>query len=58
MHTLREGTLYIMHHFRAACVGAGLAGLALNAYPEAYSEFKHLMLAFVYDEDATPVHPL
>lgn len=46
-----------MHQFRAACVRAGLAGLALNAYPEAYSEFKHLMLAFVYDEDATPVHP-
>lgn len=38
----------------AACVRAGLAALALDAYPEAYSEFKHLMLAFVYDPESAP----
>lgn len=37
-----------------ACVRAGLAALALDAYPEAYSEFKHLMLAFVYDPESAP----
>ena len=29
---------------------SGLAALALDAYPEAYSEFKRAMLAFVYEE--------
>ena len=33
---------------------AGLAALALDAYPEAYSEFKRLMLAFVFGEAADP----
>ncbi|GMI86448.1 hypothetical protein like AT5G66810 [Hibiscus trionum] len=28
-----------------------LAPCALNAYPEAYEEFKHLLLAFIYDKD-------
>ncbi|XVF61139.1 hypothetical protein PTKIN_Ptkin08bG0105500 [Pterospermum kingtungense] len=28
-----------------------LAPCALNAYPEAYEEFKHVLLAFIYDED-------
>ncbi|XWS41933.1 hypothetical protein CRYUN_Cryun17cG0124800 [Craigia yunnanensis] len=27
-----------------------LAPCALNAYPEAYEEFKHVLLAFIYDE--------
>ncbi|XVE82772.1 hypothetical protein DITRI_Ditri16bG0032700 [Diplodiscus trichospermus] len=28
-----------------------LAPCALNAYPEAYEEFKHVLLAFIYDKD-------
>ncbi|XVE87146.1 hypothetical protein DITRI_Ditri18aG0093000 [Diplodiscus trichospermus] len=28
-----------------------LAPCALNAYPEAYEEFKHVLLAFIYDEN-------
>ncbi|XVF15577.1 hypothetical protein REPUB_Repub09cG0166300 [Reevesia pubescens] len=28
-----------------------LAPCALNAYPEAYQEFKHVLLAFIYDKD-------
>lgn len=34
----------------AACVRDGLAALALDAYPDAYGEFKQLMLTFVFPE--------
>ncbi|KAL2504887.1 LisH and RanBPM domains containing protein [Abeliophyllum distichum] len=33
------------------CVRAALAPCALDAYPEAYEEFKHVLLAFIYDKD-------
>ncbi|XWS45290.1 hypothetical protein CRYUN_Cryun15aG0124000 [Craigia yunnanensis] len=32
-------------------IRTSLAPCALNAYPEAYKEFKHVLLAFVYDKD-------
>lgn len=34
-----------------ACVRTALAPCALDAYPEAYEEFKHVLLAFIYDKD-------
>ncbi|XP_051127068.1 uncharacterized protein LOC127248655 [Andrographis paniculata] len=39
------------------CARASLAPCALDAYPEAYEEFKHILLAFIYDKDdqASPV---
>ncbi|XP_075090602.1 uncharacterized protein LOC107764759 isoform X2 [Nicotiana tabacum] len=33
------------------CLRESLAPCALDAYPEAYEEFKHILLALVYDED-------
>lgn len=33
------------------CLRNGLAPCALDAYPEAYEEFKHVLLAFIYDKD-------
>ncbi|KAF7828742.1 uncharacterized protein G2W53_019906 [Senna tora] len=33
------------------CVRTALAPCALDAYPEAYEEFKHVLLAFIYDKD-------
>ncbi|XP_050206997.1 uncharacterized protein LOC126656463 [Mercurialis annua] len=33
------------------CIRTALAPCALNAYPEAYEEFKHVLLAFIYDKD-------
>ncbi|XP_047322860.1 uncharacterized protein LOC124926638 isoform X2 [Impatiens glandulifera] len=33
------------------CLRTALAPCALDAYPEAYEEFKHVLLAFVYDKD-------
>ncbi|KAL8473154.1 hypothetical protein ACS0TY_030113 [Phlomoides rotata] len=33
------------------CVRTSLAPCALDAYPEAYEEFKHALLAFIYDKD-------
>ncbi|EYU44384.1 hypothetical protein ABFS82_08G048400 [Erythranthe guttata] len=33
------------------CVRASLAPCALDAYPEAYEEFKHVLLALIYDKD-------
>ncbi|KAK4393310.1 hypothetical protein Sango_1801800 [Sesamum angolense] len=33
------------------CVRTSLAPCALDAYPEAYEEFKHVLLAFIYDKD-------
>ncbi|KAK6923021.1 hypothetical protein RJ641_011325 [Dillenia turbinata] len=33
------------------CVRNALAPCALDAYPEAYEEFKHVLLAFIYDKD-------
>lgn len=32
------------------CVRVSLAPCALNAYPEAYEEFKHVLLALIFDE--------
>lgn len=39
------------------CARTSLAPSALDAYPEAYEEFKHILLAFIYDKDdqASPV---
>ncbi|KAL8124869.1 hypothetical protein AgCh_012508 [Apium graveolens] len=34
-----------------ACLRTGLAPCALDAYPEAYEEFKHVLLAFIYDKN-------
>ncbi|XP_035548025.1 uncharacterized protein LOC109003499 isoform X3 [Juglans regia] len=34
-----------------ACLRTALAPCALDAYPEAYEEFKHVLLAFIYDKD-------
>ncbi|XP_076943314.1 uncharacterized protein LOC143613513 [Bidens hawaiensis] len=33
------------------CLRNALAPCALDAYPEAYEEFKHVLLAFIYDKD-------
>lgn len=33
------------------CLRRALAPCALDAYPEAYEEFKHVLLAFIYDKD-------
>ncbi|KAL4582316.1 hypothetical protein LXL04_006863 [Taraxacum kok-saghyz] len=33
------------------CLRTALAPSALDAYPEAYEEFKHVMLVFLYDKD-------
>ncbi|GFY93820.1 hypothetical protein Acr_09g0002660 [Actinidia rufa] len=33
------------------CLRTALAPCALDAYPEAYEEFKHVLLAFVFDKD-------
>nr|KAJ0213206.1 hypothetical protein LSAT_V11C400221090 [Lactuca sativa] len=33
------------------CLRTALAPSALDAYPEAYEEFKHVLLAFIYDKD-------
>ncbi|XP_023544365.1 uncharacterized protein LOC111803970 isoform X1 [Cucurbita pepo subsp. pepo] len=33
------------------CIRTVLAPCALDAYPEAYEEFKHVLLAFIYDKD-------
>ncbi|KAF2295203.1 hypothetical protein GH714_032110 [Hevea brasiliensis] len=33
------------------CIRTTLAPCALDAYPEAYEEFKHVLLAFIYDKD-------
>ncbi|XP_041001431.1 uncharacterized protein LOC121247150 isoform X2 [Juglans microcarpa x Juglans regia] len=40
-----------------ACLMTALAPCALDAYPEAYEEFKHVLLAFIYgkDDQASPV---
>ncbi|POO02779.1 CTLH/CRA C-terminal to LisH motif domain containing protein [Trema orientale] len=34
-----------------SCLRTSLAPCALDAYPEAYEEFKHVLLAFIYDKD-------
>ncbi|XP_073123071.1 uncharacterized protein [Henckelia pumila] len=33
------------------CIRTSLAPCALDAYPEAYEDFKHVLLAFIYDKD-------
>ncbi|CAJ2635421.1 unnamed protein product [Trifolium pratense] len=33
------------------CLRTSLAPCALDAYPEAYEEFKHVLLAFIYDKE-------
>ncbi|XP_020209052.1 uncharacterized protein LOC109793985 isoform X2 [Cajanus cajan] len=33
------------------CLRTALAPCALDDYPEAYEEFKHVLLAFIYDKD-------
>ncbi|KAA3457467.1 C-terminal LisH motif isoform 1 [Gossypium australe] len=47
---LRKGTrddrIFAIDYLRKS-----LAPCALNAYPEAYEEFKHVLLAFIYDKD-------
>ncbi|CAI0429927.1 unnamed protein product [Linum tenue] len=39
------------------CIRTALAPCALDAYPEAYEEFKHVLLAFIYDinDQSSPV---
>ncbi|KAJ3702566.1 hypothetical protein LUZ61_006271 [Rhynchospora tenuis] len=39
------------------CLRMGLAPCALDAYPEAYEEFKHVLLALIYDkeDESSPV---
>ncbi|KFK28365.1 hypothetical protein AALP_AA8G505900 [Arabis alpina] len=47
---LRKGT----HEDRVAAIGClrtSVAPCALDAYPEAYEEFKHVLLALIYDEN-------
>ncbi|CAA0840943.1 Unknown protein [Striga hermonthica] len=39
------------------CVRSSLAPCALDAYPEAYEEFKHVLLALIYDKD-DPTSPV
>ncbi|GER30870.1 unnamed protein product [Striga asiatica] len=39
------------------CVRTSLAPCALDAYPEAYEEFKHVLLALIYDKD-DPTSPV
>ncbi|KAE7999595.1 hypothetical protein FH972_004003 [Carpinus fangiana] len=47
---LRKGTAE--HRDSAiSCLRTALAPCALDAYPEAYEEFKHVLLAFIYDKD-------
>ncbi|PKI50123.1 hypothetical protein CRG98_029447 [Punica granatum] len=38
-------------HAAIECLRTSLAPCALDAYPEAYEEFKHILLAFIYDKD-------
>ncbi|XP_052300173.1 uncharacterized protein LOC102628083 isoform X2 [Citrus sinensis] len=39
------------------CLRTALAPCALDAYPEAYEEFKHVLLTFIYDKD-DPTSPV
>ncbi|KAL1333111.1 hypothetical protein HN51_061871 [Arachis hypogaea] len=47
---LRKGTMEDRDS-AIECLRAALAPCALDAYPEAYEEFKHVLLAFIYDKD-------
>ncbi|KAA8531713.1 hypothetical protein F0562_006570 [Nyssa sinensis] len=47
---LRRGTLED-RDTAINCLRTALAPCALDAYPEAYEEFKHVLLAFIYDKD-------
>ncbi|XVF17712.1 hypothetical protein REPUB_Repub10bG0147300 [Reevesia pubescens] len=47
---LRKGTTKD-RGFAIEYLRKSLAPCALNAYPEAYEEFKHVLLAFIYDKD-------
>jgi len=44
---LRKGT----HEAAIDCLRTCVAPCALDAYPEAYEEFKHVLLALIYDKD-------
>ncbi|KAK4584575.1 hypothetical protein RGQ29_022340 [Quercus rubra] len=46
---LRKGTVEDRDS-AIACLRTALAPCALDAYPEAYEEFKHVLLAFIYDK--------
>ncbi|XP_073018780.1 uncharacterized protein [Primulina eburnea] len=47
---LRRGTAED-HDSAIKCIRTSLAPCALDAYPEAYEDFKHVLLAFIYDQD-------
>ncbi|KAL5714224.1 hypothetical protein ACHQM5_016214 [Ranunculus cassubicifolius] len=53
---LRKGTEED-RHLAIECLRKALAPCALDAYPEAYEEFKHVLLALIFDKDdeASPV---
>lgn len=50
MELLRKGTTEDRDS-AIHCLRTALAPCALDAYPEAYEEFKHVLLAFIYDKD-------
>ncbi|GAB2282590.1 hypothetical protein Dimus_039555 [Dionaea muscipula] len=47
---LRKGTAQD-RELAIRCLRTSLAPCALGAYPEAYEEFKHVLLALIYDKD-------
>ncbi|KAM0948876.1 putative CTLH/CRA to LisH motif domain-containing protein [Dioscorea sansibarensis] len=47
---LRRGTVKD-RELAMKCLRVALAPCALDAYPEAYEEFKHVLLALIYDKD-------
>ncbi|KAM7250056.1 hypothetical protein ACFE04_021939 [Oxalis oulophora] len=53
---LRKGTIED-HGLAVNCLRKVLAPSALDAYPEAYEEFKHVLLAFIYDKN-DPTSPV
>ena len=46
-----------MRESAISCLRTALAPCSLDAYPEVYEEFKHVLLAFIYDKEdqASPV---
>lgn len=57
IRTMRHWCTDTGNGLAADCIRHDYASLAENAYPEAYSEFKHSMLLLIFDEQlqASPV---
>lgn len=53
-------TLFLGVFVSTACVRQELVLLALDAYPEAYKEFRQVMMVFIYGPDSmeSPVNDL